>query len=563
MIKPEDSFWIGAFGNPQDGYAYRGSSEVVNVSSIRSITFTNFGVQYQFCLKGNYNYNANYSSVKMTTSVCNSSLAVICQKSANTISNSTGSVNILSIKMDPLQKKYVQDVTDNMIQDFKALFRRLNKTSSYKNFFSMLWYSSLPCFDLNGVTSSSEGEKSLLKSCYWRGKQISCAAIFDTFPTDQGMCCSFNMQSAEEIFKKSDYTKMVMDKQEENNFLSLTDFTPPSWYLQDQKEAFSGISKGLRVVVDVHNDLLSRFSINSDFQGLTAVVANKGSYPLTRQAGFQLRPGHFNFVGLSATKISAEDAIKSLLPSERNCMFKDETSSLKIHSEYSMNNCLLECSINYAQNQLANQTGQPCAPWFLPTMNSTGTICDPWEAENFEDNFNTVPDGTCMHCLPDCNTVLYETSVTAVPFRRCDFRNLGVSALCSVDVPLPPSPQIWSKQVIEVLQKTSLSTAAMLANLGATSSVRNYHISLAPEIAFNSNDSYDAYEKDIAVVDFFFKTPSVIEFNTDVRLTWIDFFSAIGGLLGLCIGISIVTFIELFWLGFRLAANSIRPTSSS
>ena len=39
---------------------------------------------------------------------------------------------------------------------------------------------------------------------------------------------------------------------------------------------------------------------------------------------------------------------------------------------------------------------------------------------------------------------------------------------------------------------------------------------------------------------------------------WIDFFSAIGGLLGLCIGLSIVTFVELFWLGFRIICNLFR-----
>ena len=557
LVKPEDSFWINAFGNPQDGYTFRGSAEEVNESNFRSLTFTNPRVQYEFCLKGNYNYSSKYPLVTIRTSICNWNLTALCQKSANTFSNCTSSNNILSLKLDPAQKKNVQVVTSVMAQKYKDLFNRLNRTLAYKKVFSMLWYSSLPCFDLNGVTSSSEGEKSLLKSCYWRGTQISCAAIFDTFPTDKGMCCAFNMETAEEIFKKSDYTKLVMDKQDENNFLSFTDFTPPSWYLEDKKMAMPGMSKGLRVVVDVHNDLLSRFSIDSDFQGVTAVVADRGSYPLTGQAGFQLRPGHFNFVGLSATKISAEDDITSLAPSRRKCRFIDETSDLKIHSKYSRNNCLLECSLNYAQNKLANQVTQPCAPWFLPIVNTTGAICDPWEAKAFDYYFNNVPDGTCLHCLPDCSTVLYEASITAVPFRKCDFRNLGVSALCSVDEPLPPSPQIWSKQVIEELVKIGFSNELRLTKQGVTSSVRNYHISLTPE-----NNTYDAYDKDIAIVEFYFKTPSVIEFNTSVRLTWIDFFSAIGGLLGLCIGMSIVTFIELFWLGFRLVANYIRPTLS-
>jgi len=50
-----------------------------------------------------------------------------------------------------------------------------------------------------------------------------------------------------------------------------------------------------------------------------------------------------------------------------------------------------------------------------------------------------------------------------------------------------------------------------------------------------------------------------VEYQTYPSQTWIQFFSAIGGLLGLCIGLSIVTFVELFWLILRIGANLIKP----
>ena len=42
---------------------------------------------------------------------------------------------------------------------------------------------------------------------------MSCQAIFKTLPTDRGMCCSFNMEKAEEIFQKSTYSALVQDMQ--------------------------------------------------------------------------------------------------------------------------------------------------------------------------------------------------------------------------------------------------------------------------------------------------------------------------------------------------------------
>jgi hypothetical protein len=43
--------------------------------------------------------------------------------------------------------------------------------------------------------------------------------------------------------------------------------------------------------------------------------------------------------------------------------------------------------------------------------------------------------------------------------------------------------------------------------------------------------------------------------KSDPRL---DFMGQIGGLLGLCIGISVITFIELFWLVACLSVEVLR-----
>ena len=37
--------------------------------------------------------------------------------------------------------------------------------------------------------------------------------------------------------------------------------------------------------------------------------------------------------------------------------------------------------------------------------------------------------------------------MTAAPFRRCDYKNLGVSYLCSLTDQTLPQPKIWGKQV--------------------------------------------------------------------------------------------------------------------
>jgi hypothetical protein len=44
-----------------------------------------------------------------------------------------------------------------------TVFKHIDLSSSYKGIFSTLWYTSLPCFDLKGLTAENDGQRSLLK----------------------------------------------------------------------------------------------------------------------------------------------------------------------------------------------------------------------------------------------------------------------------------------------------------------------------------------------------------------------------------------------------------------
>ncbi len=521
------------------------------------------GVDYNFCLKGSLFPNSTKLTLQSTP--CDIESGTICRKPQNALSNCYQYLQSqLSVLFNPVLNNQLKNNANLKKAKYKSVFDRINKTSGFEGIFSLLWYSGLPCFDVNGITSTFEGEKSVLKSCFWKGIKVPCAAIFNTFPTDQGMCCAFNMKAADEIFKQIAYTKMVMGKQNIERKSSFMDYNTPDWYATSGEPTIQpGINKGLTVILDAHNDILSEGSVDSDSYGFTGVITSRGSYPLTNREGFQIIPGHSNQIGLSATKISADIDIMSINPKMRNCLFSEENALMKIHKKYSQSNCLLECALFYAQRILSQtkNMSKPCLPWYFPTYEKMGTICDPWEAAEFDIYFNNVPDSECSNCLPDCDTVIYEPSITTIPFRRCDFRNLGTSSMCNLDDALLPEPRIWARQVIKQLKLEG--QVDILKRFRFASSERKYRYEMLAPGAFNPfADTYDAYEKDIAMVQIYFKTSSIIEFGTSVSQTWIDYFSAIGGLLGLCIGLSILTLIELLWWFLIILGNLLSPSKN-
>ena len=72
----------------------------------------------------------------------------------------------------------------------------------------------------------------------------------------------------------------------------------------------------------------------------------------------------------------------------------------------------------------------------------------------------------------------------------------------------------------------------------------------------DGNPTYNAYEKDIAMVNFYFDKSSILQYIRQERMTKVDYISQIGGLLGLFMGISFISCIELiYWATVRLARN--------
>ena len=105
-------------------------------------------------------------------------------------------------------------ITKQAREQYDSNFGDLDFEKSYESLFEILWYSQLPCFDVRNVTSDAAYQMSVIKKCAWKGMDLNCSAIFKTLPTDRGMCCTFNMERAEEIFKESKYSTMVQKMQD-------------------------------------------------------------------------------------------------------------------------------------------------------------------------------------------------------------------------------------------------------------------------------------------------------------------------------------------------------------
>ena len=56
--------------------------------------------------------------------------------------------------------------------------------------------------------------------------------------------------------------------------------------------------------------------------------------------------------------------------------------------------------------------------------------------------------------------------------------------------------------------------------------------------------TYDAFETDIAVLYVYFGQPTTTEYIRVVSLSWVGFLAQAGGLIGACLGFSFISLVE-------------------
>ena len=504
------------------------------------------------CLLAFINRNSEYIAVRPVH--CNSNVAnsyfcitdfLECKK------DKYGLVEQLDLIFDPVfsedQNYHITQQT-NKVHDAS---RNFNLSPSFENLFSALWYSSMPCYDLKGLTAHFDKDSSFLKYCEWKGIPMKCSDIFTTFPTDVGMCCSFNIKAAEEIFYNSTYTNLIKELQLKDKLASFQ-YENISTILPMDFTTQPGKNRGLTVVLDSHSNLFSPGSNNADTNGFIGLVKPRGSFPQTALGGFELRPGHNNIVTISAKIITCDEGLRGLDAQERNCKFEEENSKLKFYQNYTQTNCLLECSLLFAQKNVLNKYPnlQPCMPWFFPSTDIAPFACDPWIAAEMYELMLDVPEYECRHCLPDCQTTIYQTTISAVPLRQCFLQNARLGLFCKGNQASMSNQIITGsfveKQYIRRLGKLPFFIKSLFPTSNRT------HSSTIPRQDIFGRSSYDPMESDIAKVQIYFKSPTAIEIRKQLKMSWIDFLSNTGGILGLVLGMGIIFFVEVLWILIKI-----------
>ena len=170
---------------------------------------------------------------------------------------------LIDIFLNPANNTNLEMLEEFKKNQTKSTFPASSLSTHYLNLFRLMQHSTLPCFK----KTNAAADDFLLKKCSWNGKEVSCSKLFKTVPTDSGMCCGFNVDSA---LSKSEYSDLVEEMQlEEDNML-------------DNILNIGGIANGLKLVLDQHSNSVTSGSVFTDNRAFKILVSDPSQFPALR-----------------------------------------------------------------------------------------------------------------------------------------------------------------------------------------------------------------------------------------------------------------------------------------
>lgn len=342
-----------------------------------------------------------------------------------------------------------------------------------------------------------------ISSVKWLGRELDFDDDFTYTYTSEGVCYTFNMLPYDEVFRDvDDYISKNSKSNQTVRQWTLDGGYPTDNYSDSypRRTFLSGMEGGLLIDAIYTNNSHLDYLCDQSLQGYKVALHHPCEIP-NMDKHFRLPLDQAVFVGIKPVMISISEELIHYKPEDRKCFFGDE-KYLYFYKHYTQENCLRECLANYTLQACG------CVGFHMPSTTET----------------ETCGLGS-MECMRD-SKLKYLENETDAEFGKGPCNCWPSCTSLSYDVETSQSSWDWHK-AFEVFSRAGLS--------GDLPSERQSHFS-----------RLNVYYRDL----------QFLSSERNELYGYVDFFANVGGLLGLFIGMSVTSCVEiLYFLTLRLVCN--------
>ncbi|XP_041782297.1 pickpocket protein 28-like [Anopheles merus] len=378
---------------------------------------------------------------------------------------------------------YINGTSDReSIDQLKAVAQLCNTLFHSK--YNLLQYLNETDEDVVGMLKNmSLSRHGTLGLCQYCNQYTICGEHLKETLTEEGFCYTFNMMPEEDIFRKSSLH---------------ADYTyTESWFSFSENETLAplyargaglhaGLTLFLRQIKEDVDYMCTGFS-----QGYKLMIHDPGEYPQVSMRNMRIPFGHEISIALKPQMMITSQSAADFSWEKRQCFFNHERY-LRYFNIYNQENCELECLTNVTQAICG------CVRFSMPRSNDT-KVCPL----------------SMFHCMSDVKWIVYDIDDPERPV------NEEITAMVDRCNCLPACSSI--SYDVETTQTT-----------------------LDLEKFLRVNHEYDRSDKFyITTIAIYFKESYFITSKRSELYGWVDFLANCGGLLGLFMGVSILSLLEL------------------
>ncbi|XP_001355676.3 pickpocket protein 28 [Drosophila pseudoobscura] len=334
----------------------------------------------------------------------------------------------------------------------------------------------------------------MLLYCSFGSRQEQCTMLFNSILTDDGLCCNFNALDPSYLIRN--YSDDVrLEPPQQNGRYEAIDWTAERGYAKKLPEFYyprtsggTGIRMGLTVVLNA--SVAEYYCTKSMSVGFKVLVHNPAELPKVSNYGLIVTAGREARIPIEPVYEDALPSIRSIKKSVRRCLFSDE-NDLAYYRTYSRKNCELECEAKLLLRECN------CVLYYLPRIDPASRVCGP------NDNI----------CTNRVQTEI-ESSLTNLSCENC-----------------------WPG-CFELTYKATLSTSSIVSDPRFQSGED------LPDYIFKGKHSNAS---ELSILHFYYVTNTFRSTTKSEMFGFTEFLSNTGGLLGLFMGFSIFSVIEIVY----------------
>ncbi|XP_076650925.1 pickpocket protein 28 isoform X2 [Halictus rubicundus] len=352
--------------------------------------------------------------------------------------------------------------------------------------------------------SQSCGE--MLHMCQWHGNINDCEKLFNPTMTDEGLCCNFNSVHKKYLFyNPQDWSDL------NNTFPSNSiDWNPETGYdVKMLNESMplrpygAGQSYGLTLSLDA--DIAEYYCSSTASVGFKMLLHNPVETPKIAEYAFAITPGEETRIIVTPRISTASKSIISIPQRKRKCFFTSERK-LRYYRTYTQRNCVLECEANFTQKMCH------CVQYYMPQSSNT-PICE-------------KKDDQCATAARRAMEVkLYDDDNGIIFINASEIQSCNCYPGC-----------------FEINYNVEISQS----KIDPSFRIGDYYVKKDKEY----------FSKNMAVVHVFFVESQFTKYVKNELFGFAEFLSSTGGLLGLFMGFSFMSLVEIgYFITLRICCR--------